>query len=109
MAKAIHRSRRILVTGVDLAASLAWFLAYSLMKKSLSMQEVFALGMILGGALGNIGDRLLLGQVVDYLDFTWIDYPIFNLADAFIFCGICLLAFHYVFQNRRNDLKLTGL
>lgn len=85
------------------------FLLYSLGKKSLSLLEVYALGMILGGALGNIGDRLLLGQVVDYLDFTLIDYPIFNLADTFIFIGICLLCYYYVFQSRHNHLPISRL
>lgn len=85
------------------------FLLYSLLKKSLSLQEVFALGLILGGALGNIADRLMLGQVIDYLDFRIIDYPIFNLADAFIFCGICLLSVYYVFQSKRNDIPVSGL
>jgi len=47
------------------------------------------LGLVLGGALGNLMDRLRYGGVVDFLDFrVW---PVFNLADTAIFIGACLL------------------
>ena len=49
-------------------------------------------GFILGGAFGNGIDRLLSGEVVDFLDFRLIQFPIFNFADVFINVGIaCLL------------------
>lgn len=49
-------------------------------------------GFILGGALGNGIDRLLAGEVVDFLDFRLIQFPIFNFADVCINIGIiCLL------------------
>ncbi len=48
-------------------------------------------GFILSGALGNGIDRFVLNQVVDFLDFRLIQFPIFNLADVFINVGIgCL-------------------
>lgn len=49
----------------------------------------YGLALVLGGALGNLTDRLRYGEVVDFLDFrVW---PIFNLADTAIFIGACLL------------------
>ncbi len=49
-------------------------------------------GFLLGGAAGNGIDRFLNGQVVDFLDFRLINFPVFNLADVFINIGIiCLL------------------
>lgn len=49
-------------------------------------------GFLLGGALGNGIDRFLTGEVVDFLDFRLIRFPVFNLADVFINVGIaCLL------------------
>jgi len=58
-------------------------------------QKVFCLGLalILGGALGNLYDRLTLGHVVDFLFFHYQTYywPAFNLADSAIFCGVVLL------------------
>ena len=51
------------------------------------------LALIMGGALGNICDRLRLGYVVDFLDFHWRDWhwPAFNLADSSIFLGVVLI------------------
>jgi signal peptidase II len=53
----------------------------------------FALAMILGGALGNLIDRIIYGYVVDFLDFYWNTnhFPAFNLADSAITCGAALL------------------
>jgi len=50
----------------------------------------FSLALILGGAIGNFIDRLLMGEVVDFLDFTLIHYPIFNVADSAIVVGVGL-------------------
>ena len=61
----------------------------------------FVLGLVLGGALGNVIDRLLWGHVIDFLDFHWPwlsplfhegHFPAFNLADSAITLGtVCLL------------------
>lgn len=55
--------------------------------------RAIALGTILGGALGNISDRVRIGAVVDYLDFhAWgYHWPAFNFADAAILCGVATL------------------
>ena len=52
-----------------------------------------ALGMQLGGAAGNLVDRLHYGHVIDFIDFkVW---TIFNLADSAIVVGVCILAFYF--------------
>ena len=52
------------------------------------------LALILGGALGNLWDRVTLGHVVDFLDFSGLYFPwVFNVADASINIGIALLLF----------------
>jgi signal peptidase II len=58
-----------------------------------------ALALILGGAVGNLYDRILYGRVTDFLHF-YIDshmWPDFNLADSAIVCGACLLAIDLIF------------
>ncbi|MEM7171502.1 MAG: signal peptidase II [Pseudomonadota bacterium] len=54
-----------------------------------------AVGLIVGGAIGNVIDRLRIGAVVDFLDFHLASYhwPAFNIADAAIFCGVALILF----------------
>ncbi len=57
---------------------------------------LFALGGILGGALGNLTDRIVSGEVTDFLDFHWHGYywPAFNVADSFISTGMVILLVH---------------
>lgn len=56
--------------------------------------EIISLGLIMGGLVGNLIDRLLYGYVIDYLAFTFFGYSfaVFNLADSFIVVGVVLLA-----------------
>ena len=56
-----------------------------------------SLSMILGGAIGNLIDRIRLGYVVDMLHFTLIDFPVFNVADCFVVMGTILLAYYILF------------
>jgi signal peptidase II len=58
------------------------------------------LGLLLGGALGNIIDRLRIGQVIDFLDFRF--WPVFNLADVAIVCG-ALLFIVALGQKQKTD------
>lgn len=61
----------------------------------------FSLGLVLGGALGNLLDRLRFGRVVDFLDFrVW---PVFNLADTAIFIGVCLLAWELLKDGSKTN------
>ena len=55
--------------------------------------EALAYAMLLGGALGNVIDRMFQGYVVDYLDFHWQSWhwPAFNLADIFIVMGVAMI------------------
>lgn len=48
-----------------------------------------SLGFILGGALGNLIDRYFVGEVTDFINFTF--WPVFNIADSFIIIGFCLI------------------
>jgi len=62
-----------------------------------------ALGLQLGGALGNLSDRLRIGGVVDFLDVGW--WPIFNIADSSIVIGMVLLAWVIVFNSGTNNSR----
>lgn len=62
-----------------------------------------ALALILGGALGNILDRIRYGAVIDFLDFYIGSYhwPAFNLADSFICIGVCFLLIKMFIKEKK--------
>lgn len=66
--------------------------------------EAFSYGLIAGGAVGNIIDRIRLGAVVDYIDLFYAGWhwPTFNLADILIFLGVALLVGTGLFAPKRR-------
>ncbi len=88
--RAAGDAERWLLVGVTLAIAVgvAWWIA-----REASRTDVAALGMVLGGALGNIVDRARYGYVVDFLDAFWHSHHfyIFNVADAAITVGVMIL------------------
>lgn len=62
-----------------------------------------SLGLQLGGALGNLLDRIRLGSVVDFIDFKI--WPVFNLADMAIVAGVSMLAFVLLFGSQEEEQK----
>lgn len=63
----------------------------------------WALGLIIGGALGNLADRIQNGAVADFLDFHLASYhwPAFNLADSFVFIGVAMLLIEDLFLQKK--------
>ncbi len=66
--------------------------------------EQVALSLIFGGALGNVVDRIRLGEVVDFIDIYYRSYhwPAFNVADSAISIGVILLLFRLVFVGEKS-------
>ena len=67
--------------------------------------EGIAIALILGGALGNLYDRVVLGYVVDFLDFHWSGshFPAFNVADSGITIGASLLIFDMLITRQDSE------
>ena len=63
-----------------------------------------AIGMMLGGAIGNLVDRVRLGRVTDFIDFPL--WPAFNVADSSITIGVAIIIIGYIFFAERR--KLSG-
>ncbi|KQW96801.1 signal peptidase II [Massilia sp. Root418] len=83
--------QRYFFTGIGIAAAL--FIIYLLKKHAGQRMFCWALALILGGAIGNVIDRVLYGHVVDFLDFHWKGlghFPAFNIADSAICVGAAL-------------------
>jgi signal peptidase II len=94
--------QRWLFTGIGVAAVL--FIVWMLRSHAGQKLFCFALALILGGAVGNVIDRVLYGYVVDFLDFHWIGwhFPAFNVADCGISVGAALLILDEVLRVRRS-------
>jgi signal peptidase II len=94
--------QRWLFTGIGVAAAvfIVWMLRTHAGQKLFS----FAMACILGGAIGNVIDRLMHGYVVDFLDFHWAGthFPAFNVADAAITIGAICLIWDEVRRVRRG-------
>ena len=75
---------------------------YEYRKKSMPFTtlERWCIFAIYGGGLGNMIDRIRLGYVVDMIETTFIDFPVFNVADCFITCGCILLMAHLILFNK---------
>lgn len=89
------------LTAIGVIASV--FILYLLAKHGTQKLFSLALALILGGAVGNVIDRVAYGHVIDFLDFHWRGWhwPAFNVADSAIVCGAALLILDELLRVRR--------
>jgi len=102
----MFRSLFLIVVSAAAIVMILWFLAKN---KSAGMFLTFALSLILGGAMGNLLDRIRFGSVVDFLDFyiaSW-HWPAFNVADSAISAGAVLLVVE-MFRRKRAGITAAG-
>ena len=86
----------ILLTG----AAVAWMLYFFARSGSRHPILPVALGLVIGGSVSNLIDRVRLGHVTDFLDFKY--WPAFNLADSFIVVGVAILLLALVSDDRKS-------
>ncbi len=91
---------------IGLTSLLSILIAYLAWKSTLTGERI-AYAMILGGALGNLYDRVRLGAVVDFLDFHLMGHhwPAFNIADSAICVGAALIFLCQFLLNTKNNKK----
>ena len=96
--------QRGLFIALALVAS-AW-IVYLLRKYPHQRLFALALSLVLGGAVGNVIDRILIGAVIDFLDFHAFGYhwPAFNVADSAITCGAALLIWDALRPRKDQNL-----
>jgi signal peptidase II len=87
----------IVVTGAAVGGMLVFFARAG---QSHALVPI-ALGLVLGGSISNLLDRVRLGHVTDFLDFDY--WPAFNLADTFIVVGVALLFLSFVAADRTSS------
>ena len=97
--------QKILLAVFSIAAVI--FLIFMYLKSQKTRLEQLSIGLILGGAVGNLYDRFILRSVTDFCDFginkfRWFT---FNLADASIVIGVILLFFVVYFEEKQQKAK----
>ncbi len=87
----------IIITSIVVVV-LIWYLIRIINVQNLVLLKL-PLALIIGGAIGNLIDRIRLNYVIDFLDFRLINYPVFNLADSFIVIGAIILSYGVIFKG----------
>lgn len=84
-------------------------LGYWFVKRPRARWLVVALGLVVGGAVGNLIDRSsATGLVTDFFDFTLIDFPVFNIADSAIVIGVGMLVVWVLFEPEAPAEPASG-
>lgn len=101
--------QRWLFTGISLVVSIVltvWLYRMSRQERWLSL----SIALILGGAVGNLIDRVWYGYVVDFIQVYWNTsyFPSFNIADAAISCGTVILLAITLFEKNDSEKDATG-
>lgn len=88
---------------ITLVATVVILVAFRKMRADQKMAQA-ALAMVFSGAIGNLIDRIRLGEVIDFLDVYWKSYhwPAFNIADSLICVGVALIALDMLKEDRRH-------
>ena len=79
------------VVTVVTAAAIVWMLVFFARSGARHPVLPAAFGLVIGGSVSNLFDRVRLGHVTDFIDIDWWTFRIFNLADAFIVVGVLIL------------------
>ena len=87
----ILRGKQLLLSIIAIIAII--FILYNLKKENLNKLKIIYYSLVIGGILGNLFDRIIYHEVIDFIDIAVFKYqiPIFNLADTFICIGVALI------------------
>lgn len=98
-----------ILAAISTAAALG--VGYYLYRSATSNKRLnYALSFLLAGIVGNLIDRVRLGEVVDFIDFHWYEkytWPTFNIADASICVGAVLLALEMMREEKVSEAQTT--
>ena len=70
--------------------------------------EMLGYGLVLAGGIGNAIDRLVSGYVVDFIELTFIDFPVFNVADIGVTCGFVMIVCAYIASERKAQARVDA-
>ena len=99
----ILQDKRILfvILTIAIVIYLLYYFITNLKSNPLVLNIAFSL--IISGALGNFYDRLFQGYVVDFIEFAFVDFPVFNIADILVTVGCGLLIIYILFHGEKRS------
>lgn len=103
-----HSTLMAVLASVIIATIIAWTVKRERSDSPLNALERTGVAIIVGGAIGNLFDRLIHGEVTDFLDFSFIDFPVFNVADALIDIGAGLVIIGALLLNQKKNSDDEG-
>lgn len=90
--------------GVFSVVMCAALVAFAIIQRArITWPEVIGLAFVVAGGLGNALDRFALNHVVDFIDLAFMDFPVFNVADIGVTCGIVIFLIGWLVRQRRED------
>lgn len=93
------------VLAIAVSVGIVWYINRA---QALSKVELVGLGMVMGGAIGNMFDRVIYGYVTDFLCTEFISFPVFNIADIGITCGVAIALVGFLFLSPANKVDATA-
>ena len=109
MAFGMLEGRQLLFVGMCVVFCIALIWIFIRIPKNRYYLPLLVTGAVLfGGAAGNFIDRIVRGYVVDFIYFSLIDFPVFNLADIYVVCGGIVLVLLVVFRYKDEDFDFLS-
>lgn len=90
-----------ILTGAFILVAIWYFLRVP--KTAYYMPMIICVTFLFAGAIGNFIDRIAYRYVVDFIYFSLINFPIFNVADIYVSCSVCVLVLLVLFRYKDND------
>lgn len=91
----------------SLAVCVALLLYFALQVKQTNLVQTIGIALIVAGGIGNAIDRFAQGYVVDFIEFSFFDFPVFNVADIGVTCGFAILFIGLAIEWR-SEKKESG-
>jgi len=96
----------LFITAALIVTAIILYYVFKISGKDNRIYPFIGLGLLVGGTLGNLFDRVVWGYVIDFIDLGW--WPAFNLADIFINIGL-FITLIYLFTMDRGKKKKGGI
>lgn len=86
----------------------AALVAFAVMQRArITWPETIGLALVVAGGLGNAIDRFAFDHVIDFIDLAFMDFPVFNVADIGVTCGIAVFLIGWLVRQRKEDDRLS--